>query len=259
MRFQYRYPLVAAALMAAFVLALAAAPVFRGPDRARAAEITIDIGNFWFCDPSFEGGVCETTIQVGDTVTWNWVEGNHTTTECGADCDNPTETPLWDAPLDSANPTFSRTFDTPGTYLYLCGIHPVLMRGRIIVEEVSPTPTPTPMLEATPEATPTLVAETPTPVAETPPPAPPVEETPPAVETATPTVGPPGPPRTPVPPATPAPEGPEVIAPPPVAPPPTGAGSASGGSWPWRWLVVAGIAAVPAGLLLAYQGRRVKP
>ena len=241
MRFQYRYPLIATALMAASVLALAVAPVFRGPDAARAAEVTIDTGNFWFCDPSFEGSVCDTTIQVGDTVTWNWVEGTHTTTECGADCDNPTATPLWDAPLNSANTTFSRTFDTPGTYLYLCGFHPILMRGRIIVEEVSPTPPATPIPEATPGATPT-------PVAETPPPATPVrpEEPPPTL----------------------VPDGGEVIAPPPIEPapgapevigvPPTGAGSASGNSWPWWPLVVAAAVTGAAGVLLAYQGRRAK-
>jgi len=259
---------VSAALMAAFVLALFVTPVFQGPHGARAAEITIDTGNFWFCDSSFQDGVCDTTIQVGDTVTWNWVEGNHTTTECGADCDNPTATPLWDAPLNSSNTTFSRTFDTPGTYLYLCSFHPILMRGRIIVEEVPPTPTPTPETPAPVEtpAPPPPVEET---VAPAPPvvaPSPPIEETPapapPVVETPEPV----GPPRTPPVPIAPAPGTPEVIiAPPPGTPiameaPPTGAGSASGGEWPWWPLAVAAGAAVgAAGVLLAHQGWRAKP
>jgi plastocyanin len=228
-------------LCAAFVLALAVAPVFRGPDAARAAEVTIDTGNFWFCDPSFQGGICHTTIQVGDTVTWSWLAGTHTTTECGADCDNPTATPLWDAPLDSANPTFSRTFDMPGTYLYLCSFHPILMRGRIIVEEVSPTPTLPPAETPTPSPTPiptlptgTPIAETPVPVAETTPPATPV--------------------RTQEPSLTPLPTGPEVI-----GVPPAGAGSTSGRSWPWWPLVAAGAVAAVGAVLLAYQGRRAKP
>jgi len=88
--------------MAVSVLALAVVPVLQGPHTARAADTTIDTGNFWFCDPSFQGSVCDTTIQVGDTVTWNWVEGTHTTTECGADCDNPTATPLRDVALGGA-------------------------------------------------------------------------------------------------------------------------------------------------------------
>ena len=69
---------------------------------------------------------------------------------------------------------------------------------------------------------------------------------------------------------TPAPDGGDVIAPAPVepapgteeliiAPPPTGAGSPSGGPWPWWPLAVAAGAAVgAAGVLLAYQGRRAK-
>ena len=173
---------VSAALMAAFVLALFVTPVFQGPHGARAAEITIDTGNFWFCNSSFQNGVCDTTIQVGDTVTWNWVEGNHTTTECGADCDDPTATPLWDAPLNSSDTSFSRTFDTAGTYLYLCSFHPILMRGRIIVEEVPPTPTPTPSPTPTPTPTPTPSPIPPTAVPPSaspspPPPTPAVPET----------------------------------------------------------------------------------
>lgn len=72
---------------------------------------------------------------------------------------------------------------------------------------------------------------------------------------------------------TPAPDGEDVIAPAPrepdstpeteeliIAPPATGAGSASGSSWPWWPLAVAGAAAAgTAGLLLAYQGRRARP
>jgi len=75
----------------------------------------------------------------------------------------------------------------------------------------------------------------------------------------------------PGPPPTPAPDGEDVIiAPAPVEPapgtpeavigvPPTGAGSASGGSWPWWPLAVAGAAAGAAGVLLVYQAQRAKP
>ena len=44
----------------------------------------IEVGDEWFCDPSYEDGVCQTTINAGDTVNWLWVGGSrHTTTECG--------------------------------------------------------------------------------------------------------------------------------------------------------------------------------
>lgn len=133
------------------------------------------------------------------------------------------------------------------------------------------TETPTPVAE--PPVVETAVApavdETPPPVDETPAPAPPVEETPPAPVEETPEPGTPV--RPPGPPPTPAPDGEDVIAPAPVepapgteelisAPPTTGMGSASGESWPWWPLAVAGAAAAgTAGLLLAYQGRRARP
>jgi hypothetical protein len=63
----------------------------------------------------------------------------------------------------------------------------------------------------------------------------------------------------------PAPDEEPLIAPAPgtpeslIAPPRSGAGSPSGGSWPWWPLAVAAGAAVgAAGVLLAYQGRRAK-
>jgi hypothetical protein len=44
--------------------------------------------------------------------------------------------------------TFAYTFDTAGTYYYLCTIHPQTMRGNVIVEAQdegqTTTPTPTP-------------------------------------------------------------------------------------------------------------------
>ena len=119
--------------------------------------------------------------------------------------------------------------------------------------EPSPTPSPTPteVTETpTPSPTPTIAPPPPTEETATPPPGPPVEETPRPVE--------PGPPPTA------APDEGDVIAPAPgtpksiIAPPPTGAGSPSGGSWPWWPLAVAGAAAGAAGLLLVYQGRRAK-
>ncbi len=98
------------------------------------SDVTIDVGEFWYCDSSFESGVCETTIDAGETVSWDFsqVVLPHTSTDCGADCDTPTGSPIWDSGL-LATGTFNQTFDSVGTFNYYCSIHPDTMRGRIVV------------------------------------------------------------------------------------------------------------------------------
>lgn len=104
---------------------------------AAATTVVVPVGDFWFCDPSFQNGVCETKIQVGDTVDWDF-NGSfsfHTTTDCGGDCSFPTATPLWDSGALLGG-TFQFTFNQAGTYLYFCAIHPFTMQGQITVNEV---------------------------------------------------------------------------------------------------------------------------
>ncbi|MCH8065457.1 MAG: hypothetical protein IIC90_06475, partial [Chloroflexi bacterium] len=124
------------------------------PSTAMAQETTtVAVGDIWFCNEPFYFDVCETTISVGDTISWDFSPAQlpHTTTECGADCDNPTATPLWDSGLVVDGSTFEFTFDTPGTYLFYCTVHPTLQRGQIIVQQdLPPTSTPTPTQPPTP-------------------------------------------------------------------------------------------------------------
>ena len=104
-----------------------------------------------------------TTVSVGDTVTWNFLEGigadAHTTTECGTDgvCGSPLDpapNALWDSGQVEAAGTFSVTFDTAGNFLYRCEIHPFLMGGAIVVLAAEPGPAPTPSPEGSPEMSP---------------------------------------------------------------------------------------------------------
>ena len=129
------------ALLFAFIGALSA--MSATPVAAQQTTI-IAVGDFWFCSSSFEDGVCETTITEGDTVVWNvgGASAPHTTTECGASCDSPTGSPLWNSGIIDDGATFQSSFSQPGTYLYLCQVHPLLMRGRIVVQ-AAPTPPPT--------------------------------------------------------------------------------------------------------------------
>ena len=87
------------------VLAVLATGMFlaSGRDTRAQEQVTINVGDFYFCEPSFENGVCETDINVGDTVVWHFSALNsHTTTECGASCASPTSSPLWNSnPLSS--------------------------------------------------------------------------------------------------------------------------------------------------------------
>ena len=128
---------------------------FLGTATASAQEtITIPSGDFYFCAPSYQGGVCETTITAGDTVVWDFSASltPHTTTECGASCDSPTSAPLWDSGLIDRG-TFSYTFTQPGTYLYFCRVHPLLQLGRMVVQ-AAPEPTqPPPIVDGTPRPT----------------------------------------------------------------------------------------------------------
>ena len=102
------------------------------------ADITIPVGDLWFCNSSFQNGVCETVVNQGETVTWNYASGVtvHNSRECGANCSSPSGTPIWQLPAaPTAAPwTQSFTFNTPGTYLYRCDLHTVAMRGRIVVQ-----------------------------------------------------------------------------------------------------------------------------
>jgi plastocyanin len=78
------------------------------------------------------------TIDVGDQVAWNWVEGDHTTTS-GSSSD-PQHDPgaLWDVVIDQVNPIYFHTFSDPGVYDYFCRPHEGAgMKGRVVVRAVT--------------------------------------------------------------------------------------------------------------------------
>ena len=110
--------------------------LFLTQQSAIADSTTVQVGDIWFCDETFQGGACETTINVGETVVWDSDGAGlpHTTTECGASCDEPTDSPIWDSGLMGDGSTFEYTFNEPGTFLYFCQVHPTLQRGIIIVQ-----------------------------------------------------------------------------------------------------------------------------
>jgi plastocyanin len=105
---------------------------------ASAPALAIDVGTEWFGDASFQNGVLETSANVGDTVQWSVVDGIHNVYECGESwsaVNTSCASAAWhsDQVLTSGS-TFAYTFDTAGTYYYLCTIHPQTMRGKVVVE-----------------------------------------------------------------------------------------------------------------------------
>lgn len=124
------------------VLLVAMGALLALPSRPTLAAMTnIQVGNNWFCNAGFANGSCPTTIAVGDTVNWNFPTGivPHSTTECGASCDAPTVTPLWDSGLQTSG-SFPRVFTQAGVFLYRCTVHDSSlskMRGQITVVAAS--------------------------------------------------------------------------------------------------------------------------
>jgi len=154
----------AAALAAAglSLIALAAVVLPAGHEAlAQPATTTIQVGDYYFCDQSYVNAVCETTVNEGDTVEWQFAGSQlHSTTECSGDLETCSAPHLWDSPLMDSG-SFSFAFDTPGTYLYRCQAHPIEMRGQInVLAAAQPSPSP----QASPQASPP--AATPTPAAQ---------------------------------------------------------------------------------------------
>lgn len=172
----------AVALLAIAGLSLVALAGFAlgGGSGAHAQSTTIvEVGDVWFCDPGGPQPCTQpfnTTVDVGDTVTWEWGSGgsgtgfSHTTTHCPND-DWPTcsGTREWDSGV-KASGTFSHTFgaeDAGKTFFYRCLIHSTMSGNITVLAQPAPTPTPSPTPEPSPQPTsqPSPATATPTPAA----------------------------------------------------------------------------------------------
>nr|WP_286150318.1 cupredoxin family copper-binding protein [Mycobacterium sp. ST-F2] len=87
------------------------------PAPAPAGPNAVDIDNFAFAP-------AELTVPAGTTVTWtNHDEDPHNVVAEGGQFRSPTM---------GSGATFSYAFTTPGTFTYVCGIHP-FMHGTVVV------------------------------------------------------------------------------------------------------------------------------
>ena len=150
------------AIVAAVALAIASAGVVAllvTDEEARGqTTVNVEVGDFYFCNSSFSGSVCETNISVGDTVTWQWAgSAPHTVTQCDASFTTCPPAGGFDSGSMTSG-TFSQTFNSVGSFEYRCNIHTTEMRGRInVAAQATPTAgaSPTQTAGASPTASPT--------------------------------------------------------------------------------------------------------
>ena len=106
------------ALPLAVLLSLLLAPP------AGAADSSVEVTS----DFSFEPA--SLTIDVGNTVTWNFTGAGHNTKSLSGQPDSWKSTP--DGSANPVGAAFPHRFDTPGRYQYICGLHP-FMKGVVTV------------------------------------------------------------------------------------------------------------------------------
>ena len=108
-----------------------------------AADQAVDVG------PGFSFSPATVNVAPGETVTWTWQAGPHSTTS-----DATSGPEVWDSGVLATGATFAHTFQTPGDYAYYCVVHSfpggTMMNGVVHVA-AAPTATPT-----APRPTPTL-------------------------------------------------------------------------------------------------------
>src|SRR4051812_15338965 len=111
---------------------------------ATTIDVTVGPGGDLVFSPS------SVTIHPGDQVRWTFGSGGHSTTSGSPGQPNG----IWDSGIRNQGATFTRTFNSAGTFPYYCVPHGGCCQMVGTVAVVSETPTATPRPTATPTATP---------------------------------------------------------------------------------------------------------
>jgi PKD repeat protein len=125
-------------LFRAAVLGALACILFGGAAVAATHQVEVGQGGDRFIDD--QSGTSTTTINVGDTVQWNWDNGFHSTTSGSCPGGSCSHDGKWDSGLHSAPNTFSFTFNTAGSFPYYCREHLAMMQGTIVVQGSTASP-----------------------------------------------------------------------------------------------------------------------
>jgi glucose/arabinose dehydrogenase len=95
-----------------------------------AATVEVSVRDFVFAPKTV-------SVQVGDTVHWNWIEESHTTTS-GV---SGTPDGRWDSGVQSIPFNFDQTFNQAGSFPYFCALHWQMgMTGTVIVRDANAPP-----------------------------------------------------------------------------------------------------------------------
>ena len=106
-------------------LALALALLLSAASPAAAADWGVSAIDFEFVP-------AEQRIAVGDSVTWSFTVAGHTSTSAKGQAES------WTSVREGTNDagtTFTKVFDTPGRYQYVCTPHQTFMKGVVQVGE----------------------------------------------------------------------------------------------------------------------------
>ena len=117
--------------MVALALSGAAAAAANAPQQSKSKPKEVSVADFYF-------GPEKLTLKKGQSVDWVWAEANtyphdvHLKQGPKGLKDKPSYSTKTTA---VTNAKFKKTFTTPGTYKFICTIHPTQMRMTVVVKK----------------------------------------------------------------------------------------------------------------------------
>jgi plastocyanin len=123
--------LVVAVMVVALALSGAVATAAEAPSKSKSKPKEVSVADFYF-------GPEKVTLKKGQSINWVWAEGNTYPHDVhlksgpkglkGKSSYSTKTTAVTDA-------EFEKTFTTPGTYHFICTIHPTQMHMTVVVKK----------------------------------------------------------------------------------------------------------------------------
>jgi plastocyanin len=123
--------LLVAVMVVALALSGAVAAAAKAPSQSKSKPKEVSVADFYF-------GPEKVTLKKGQSINWVWAEGNtyphdvHLKSGPKALKGKATYSTKTTAVTDAE---FEKTFTTPGTYHFICTIHPTQMQMTVVVKK----------------------------------------------------------------------------------------------------------------------------